>query len=509
MSKRVSIALPALCGLCLAALAHGAWLYPEADSDTGALRPSALEARIAAAQAGGTNALAQAQAYADAIAAQMTNYADALIVGFAPTGTVASAGTVTGAQSNTIDTALQPSWATTGTVSRAQMADMLRSPSGRTWLEVANGNTYIVEVTNSVDVYVVSTSGEGYNGPAAGTVFSFVSWAADPLGLALWESASYDVTTIDPFPNYGFFTVVEHGGGVALYENESSTDPTAGSYVANSGVGSLVIDWVPITNVYQVATQQGTVILIGGHDADPDAHPTLARASDLAGYVATNHTGNVTVDGTVTATAFVGDGSALTGLPVPSHNSLTGIQGGGGDPFEAWHLTQSDHVAMTNMIATGGTPLGPTWFRVPTGDWRTSAGAVAALSWSSANIPMGFLAPSNTASEIRWQGSCVDCSGWTGIVMRARIAAFGATAGNSVWGHRLFTIGSDLTTASTSTDYRTYAAPATGLFDVVSTNIIDNATGVWGGQLVRRDVAGGDSLDAMRVMSIEYMPLMP
>ena len=51
--------------------------------------------------------------------------------------------------------------------------------------------------------------------------------------------------------------------------------------------GTLMIDWVPVTNTYQVATQEGTVILIGNHDADPDAHPTLARQSELAGYVAT------------------------------------------------------------------------------------------------------------------------------------------------------------------------------------------------------------------------------
>ncbi len=245
-------------------------------------------------------------------------YADMLMA----TGTAYA---VSGPQSNALASALQPSWATTGTVSRAQMADMLKSPSGRTWLEVANGNTYIVEVTNSVDVYVVSTAGEGYNGPAAGTRWTGLDLTNLPL--AVFDNADgWDLSFAYP----SCVMILESNPFVVPPWSGQPVETTypalpEGPFQMVSGTpenGSLALDWVPITNTYQVATQEGTVTLIGNHNADPDAHPTLVR---------TNHTGNVTVDGTVTATAFAGNGTAVTGvvktteIPGPGCTLLSGV----------------------------------------------------------------------------------------------------------------------------------------------------------------------------------------
>ena len=48
--------MAAVWGLCLAARAHGAWVYPEVESTTGQVRPGTLEARFAA----GSNSVAVA-----------------------------------------------------------------------------------------------------------------------------------------------------------------------------------------------------------------------------------------------------------------------------------------------------------------------------------------------------------------------------------------------------------------------------------------------------------------
>ncbi len=263
-------------------------------------------AALSAAAAAQTNALAQAQAAiaasnAVAVATATNLAAQAAASAFLPlafpaTGTVASASVVTGSQSNALATALQPAWATTGTVSRAQMADMLKSPSGRTWLEVANGNTYILEVTNSTSVYVVSTEGEGYNGPAAGTV-----WSGPPTPegeMLVWPmQGDWQLYSVGLLGFYVENTVPEDDLAYNTRSNDGTLPSIATPVIPDSfTLGSLVIDWVPSTNVYQIATEAGTVILIGNHDADPAAHPTLARTNDLpsAGCTDISATGIIT-----------------------------------------------------------------------------------------------------------------------------------------------------------------------------------------------------------------------
>lgn len=201
--------------------------------------------------------------------------------------------------------ALQASWAATGTVARAAMADMLRSPSSMTWLEVSGGNTYIVEVVASSNVYVVSTSGEGYNGPAVGTVWSnavptvqvdSTAWYYESSGIfamtlysaegPLFESTAADCNYGDG-PDGAWLSV----GGNGMPMTMSNTEGEA--------VGSLIVDYIPITNRYEVAKQEPTLILINGkashldatnaataavsaHNADGDAHAAL-----LSGYATT------------------------------------------------------------------------------------------------------------------------------------------------------------------------------------------------------------------------------
>lgn len=213
-------------------------------------------------------------------------------------------------------------FATTGTVSRAVMADMLRNANGRAWIEFgAGGALYVYQVTNTVDVYVAATNGTAnYNGPVVGTRWSNPELSGE-------DSWTYGIS------DGWYFGLAGVLGGMTIQAASVQSEaldkqwglPSPNTMPAKidaeiGGFGTLTIDWVPATNVYQVATEPTVITIsqnaVDAHNSETNtaAHPTLARKEELAGYVATTHTGDVTVVGTVTATAFAGDASAMTGL---------------------------------------------------------------------------------------------------------------------------------------------------------------------------------------------------
>jgi hypothetical protein len=186
--------------------------------------------------------------------------------------------------------ALQASWAATGTVSRAEAAAMLESPSGMTWLGVSGGNTYIYEVVDSSNVYVVATSGDGYNGPPAGTAWTGAPefygenqqlvWGAD-TGSSYWLMSHE--STGDPFSAQIFDVSTSEPKWVS----ENGTLPMElFPESVNGALGSLILDWLPQTNVYQVAKQDATMLLVSGHNADAEAHVELFAAYATTGAVA-------------------------------------------------------------------------------------------------------------------------------------------------------------------------------------------------------------------------------
>lgn len=177
--------------------------------------------------------------------AQATNVAEAVVAAAAPTLAVASAATVTGPQSNLIASALQPSWAVTGTVSRAQAATMLASTNGNVLVNVgADGTMYVSVITNTTAVYVKSVSGTGYNGPAVGVRWLAVnSWSGsffmeyDDIGIWVVETTLGEST--------GYWGAI----GETLPLVLSAT-------VEDVSFGSLTLDWVPATNTYEIATKE-------------------------------------------------------------------------------------------------------------------------------------------------------------------------------------------------------------------------------------------------------------
>jgi hypothetical protein len=223
----------------------------------------------------------------------VTGIVDAAIAGIPEVTDVARAVTVTGAQSNLLHSAYAA--VTTGTVTRARMAEMLASPTGKTWTEVGEGGTnYIINVTNTVDVYVVSVEGEGYNGPAVGTV-----WTGPPTvdgEQSTWTpNGDWQLYSLGVLGFYVENTAVENAIAYNTRGNEDSLPSTATPVLEDGFTfGTLVLDWVPATNVYAVATFEGTLIQISQHNADPDAHPTLRPAAPLWRDV-TNLTATVSV----------------------------------------------------------------------------------------------------------------------------------------------------------------------------------------------------------------------
>jgi hypothetical protein len=160
-------------GLCHGANAHGAWVYPDADSETGAVRPSALEARVALGQSAHTalsesgtvwraewqagdaatltNATAQAAASAaglyQPIGAYLTAIPEEIVTG-------AAAGATAFGWGNHALAGYMPGTATFDDALRLIQSDT------NAWIAVENGTGIVYRVTHSnTNVLVVSGAG--------------------------------------------------------------------------------------------------------------------------------------------------------------------------------------------------------------------------------------------------------------------------------------------------------------------------------------------------------------
>jgi hypothetical protein len=178
-------------------------------------------------------------------------------------------------------------------VARASVADALAIPEGaESWIEYSGTQPVLVQVTNSTSVYVVSTNGAGYNGPVVGAAWT----NATKIGINwVWTTGGgYSLYATGPMSVFGCyaFYVASVPSGKSWESDPQKTPPASLVASGGSAEGGLVLDWVPITNRYNIATMPGstnaTVFLISQHDGDSAAHPFLPRysgATNVAAYV--------------------------------------------------------------------------------------------------------------------------------------------------------------------------------------------------------------------------------
>ena len=216
--------------------------------------------------AAGTNALAQ-------VGTAYSSSTNALALAQSATGTAASASATAASGTNLATLALSgvlgvsnrvdalPSFldvsnawasiASTGTVYKATKATQLVASNGYCVLHPnADGTLTVISVTNSVNVYVTATNGAGYNGPPVGTV---------------WTSATGEGEF-----NTGIWWLVRDSLGAVYVEGRDAIYPrwdAAGAFPTEfpgymilpnaEAVGSLIIDWVPVTNTYTIGDMTG------------------------------------------------------------------------------------------------------------------------------------------------------------------------------------------------------------------------------------------------------------
>jgi hypothetical protein len=216
------------------------------------------------------------------IGAAATNHTDsatnALFIALTNLGISAS-------QATNLVQALLGSTLPTSTVARATAATMLEVAGGCSWTEQRVDGPYQVTVTNSTDVYVSGTNGDGYNGPPPGTVWA--NPVSDGFGNRNWYNSG--PWSLAEYPDEGtlggvFWQVGWFAGGWTFNGMAANQLPVASSYTFDGGAGSLTIDYVPITN----ATRIATAIMLVDHDVDPNAHsnlfaarPTFAAVTDV------------------------------------------------------------------------------------------------------------------------------------------------------------------------------------------------------------------------------------
>jgi hypothetical protein len=251
------IALALLLRACVPDPLYAAEVVPYADDVTGAVFPPALEARIGAAESSVTTATnLAAQAAAAHVSATME----------------------------------------TGRVYRAIAARMLESDSGRYSLIMTNGMAYLAVLTNTTSVYVTETSGEGYNGPAVGTVFGPAVLNGDRPGCWTFGYAdNYEVWRNDDYDLYAAATWTVEGEN---YFSGTGRLPVTATPATSGTIGALTLDWLPSTNYYRIVDEPTVISLAeairDAHNEDPTAHPTLAPAAPTWQGL-TNYTSSVTV----------------------------------------------------------------------------------------------------------------------------------------------------------------------------------------------------------------------
>ncbi|HPK72457.1 MAG TPA: hypothetical protein PLN93_11005, partial [Vicinamibacterales bacterium] len=158
-------------------------------------------------------------------------------------------------------TALQPSWAATGTVANAQR--QVAADGSRTWTQVLAGTNWLYTVSADTTSVYIASAGSGWAGPPVGTALVYSQYL-DP--------ASYYTGTWG-----GDATLLAAVGGGPVFLTATLLDPPgemqwtgAGDLPATlGGDGSgndCVLDYLPVTNRVQIATQTGTAILISEHN---------------------------------------------------------------------------------------------------------------------------------------------------------------------------------------------------------------------------------------------------
>ncbi|HPK71596.1 MAG TPA: hypothetical protein PLN93_06620, partial [Vicinamibacterales bacterium] len=201
-------------------------------------------------------------------------------------------------------TALQPSWAATGTVSRAEAAMMLASADSNAWIAVEGGTGVLYRVTPPVhpeyDAWVSVVSGSpGHVDPGG---YHAATPSNKPPGVIFTstmfltpQSTGLDWSMIVTNAHQAIYVLT---GGKLNPPGDGEThfvrpiaDGVFGEYTylnGTSGSGVMQIEEQrPITNRYPLATQTGTAILISEHNESTDAsiHPTLPRLNDVVNIV--------------------------------------------------------------------------------------------------------------------------------------------------------------------------------------------------------------------------------
>lgn len=186
-------------------------------------------------------------------------------------------------------TALQPSWAVTGTVANAQR--LVSADGSLIWTEIENGTNWQYCVTNAVGVegnrdrivvvgFTHMDESNPYSGPSSNAVFTGSGVPVD--GFFSYSHEQYSLFWNLP---------IEAGmriwlAGAAAWRSETTNMPA--TLKEDFNTGTVTIDWYgPATNRTQIATQTGTAILISEHNESTDAsiHPTLPRSNDVSNIV--------------------------------------------------------------------------------------------------------------------------------------------------------------------------------------------------------------------------------
>jgi hypothetical protein len=198
-------------------------------------------------------AAAEAAARAAGDAVSLTNWqarVNALTNGAALGATALQPGATNGWTVGSHAGLLTPSWATTGTVAHAATAGRIAvAGDADYWLTVCGGTGTLWRVSDDTTrVYIVSASVD-FNGPAVGTILTHLEGLYHQWGNGIWESLYY----------LGGWTLFDHdtGGTDYIWELQSVpfSLPQSLSFVEeHESLGSCVIDYVPVTNSYALAT---------------------------------------------------------------------------------------------------------------------------------------------------------------------------------------------------------------------------------------------------------------
>lgn len=209
-------------------------------------------AAVAASAAGATNAahLAAVDPHGDRAAAAAT---------------LGASGTLWRAESATTALSLASGLLQTGTVLRSLWTT--RMGTSTNYFEHDASGSWEVTISTTSNLVVISTSGDGYNGPALGTVWTDPQWIDEP---ARWTWVSGD-WTIDNLEGQWICRII---GEEFEFDGYGQSTPAMLSAGFADAVGSFTVDFLKITNRVRMAT----AIMLTDHNADSSSHPDLRAA---------------------------------------------------------------------------------------------------------------------------------------------------------------------------------------------------------------------------------------